>query len=114
MPGNLLDLELDLEPDLDVEIDSSGLPGYLRWEVLSRLPSAGSLSATKVCKGWRETARKLWKATEELKLRLPVKVHVGFVASMLQKCPGILRLSLRMESIVFGRIVGDESKGFDI
>ncbi|KEH38254.1 hypothetical protein MTR_2g066740 [Medicago truncatula] len=97
LPGNLLDLELDREPDLDVEIDSSGFPGNLRWKLLRRLPPAGSLSAAKVCKGWRETARKLWKATEELKLRVPVKVHVGFVASMLHKCLGILRLSLRME-----------------
>jgi len=95
--GDLLDLEPDLELDLDMDFDSSGLPGNLRWEVLRRLPPAGLLSAAKVCKGWRETARKLWKATEELKLRVPVKVHVGFVASMLQKCPGILRLSLRME-----------------
>ncbi|KEH15527.1 F-box/LRR protein, partial [Medicago truncatula] len=86
-----------LEPDLDVEIDSSGLPGDLPWEVLRRLPPAGSLSAVKVCKGWRETARNLWKEMEELKLRVPVKVHVGFVVSMLQKCHGILRLSLRME-----------------
>ncbi|CAK8571846.1 unnamed protein product [Lathyrus sativus] len=90
------DLESDL--DLDVDFDSSGLPTSIRWDVLRRLPPAGLLSAAKVCKGWRETARKLWRATEELKLRVPAKVHVGFVASMLQKCPGIVRLSLRMES----------------
>jgi hypothetical protein len=94
------DLELDLVPDLDMDFDSCGLPSSLRWEVLRRLPPAGLLSAAKVCKGWRETARKLWRATEELKLRVPAKVHVGFVASMLQKCPGIVRLSLRMERCV--------------
>ncbi|WJX12070.1 hypothetical protein P8452_02609 [Trifolium repens] len=92
------DLEPDLVLDLDMDFDSCGLPSSLRWEVLRRLPPAGLLSAAKVCKGWRETARKLWRATEELKLRVPAKVHVGFVASMLQKCPGIVRLSLRMES----------------
>lgn len=96
--------ESDPEPDLDLDLDtdSCGLPASLRWEVMRRLPPAGLLSAAKVCKGWRETARKLWRATEELKLRVPANVHVGFVASMLQKCPGIVRLSLRME-----RCVGD-------
>ncbi|CAL0320555.1 unnamed protein product [Lupinus luteus] len=90
-------VEESLDP-LDLDIDSCGLPVNLLWEVMRRLPPAGLLSAAKVCKGWRETARRLWKAAEELKLRVPSSVHVGFVASMLQKCPGILRLSLRMES----------------
>ncbi|KAK7270306.1 hypothetical protein RIF29_23355 [Crotalaria pallida] len=83
---------------LDLDLDSCGLPASLMWEILKRLPPAGLLSAAKVCKGWRETARRLWRAAEELKLRVPASVHVGFVASMLQKCPGILRLSLRMET----------------
>lgn len=91
--------EPDPEPDpnLDLDIGSCGLPASLLWEVLRRLPPAGLLSAAKVNKGWRETARRLWRAAEELKLRVPASVHVGFVASMLQKCPGIARLSLRME-----------------
>ncbi|OIV91352.1 hypothetical protein TanjilG_01970 [Lupinus angustifolius] len=83
---------------LDLDVDSCGLPGNLMWDILRRLPPAELLSAAKVCKGWRDTARRLWKAAEELKVRVPASVHVGFVASMLQKCPGILRLSLRMES----------------
>ncbi|KAJ1417537.1 Leucine-rich repeat domain superfamily [Sesbania bispinosa] len=88
----------EADPDLDLDVDSSGLPVSLLWEVLRRLPPAGLLSAAKVCKGWRETARRVWRAAEELKLRVPARVQVGFVASMLQKCPGIVRLSLRMES----------------
>ncbi|KAJ1385518.1 Leucine-rich repeat domain superfamily [Sesbania bispinosa] len=88
----------EADPDLDLDVDSSGLPASLLWEVLRRLPPAGLLSAAKVCKGWRETARRVWRAAEELKLRVPARVQVGFVASMLQKCPGIVRLSLRMES----------------
>ncbi|RDX91912.1 F-box/LRR-repeat protein 17, partial [Mucuna pruriens] len=76
---------------------SSGLPGSLLWEVLRRLPPVGLLTAAKVCRGWRETTRSLWRAAEELRLRVPVGVQVGFVASMLQKCPGIVKLSLTME-----------------
>lgn len=90
----------DLDPDLDLDGASCGLPVSLLWEVLRRLPPPGLLSAAKVCKGWRNTAKKLWRAAEELKLRVPTNVHVGFVASMLQKCPGIVRLSLRMERCV--------------
>lgn len=84
--------------DMDLDIDPCGLPVSLMWEVMRRLPPAGLLAAARVCRGWRETAKRLWKAAEELKLRVPANVQVGFVASMLQKCPGIVRLSLRMES----------------
>nr|XP_025643353.1 F-box/LRR-repeat protein 17 isoform X2 [Arachis hypogaea] len=92
------DDDLDLKMDLDLDLDSCGLPASLRWEVLRRLPPVGLLAAAQVSKGWRETAKRLWKAAEELRLRVPANVRVGFVASMLQKCPGIVRLSLRMES----------------
>lgn len=77
--------------------DSGGLPGSCLWEVLKRLPPVGLLSAAKVCKGWRETARRLWRATEVLKLRVPIRAQVGFVGSVLHKCPGLVSLSLRME-----------------
>ncbi|KAK6164566.1 hypothetical protein DH2020_001430 [Rehmannia glutinosa] len=61
----------DLEEDLD--LDGSGkLPGSCLWEVLRRLPPAELLSAARI----------------------------GFVGSVLQKCPGLLRLSLRIESDV--------------
>ncbi|KAK6164585.1 hypothetical protein DH2020_001449 [Rehmannia glutinosa] len=89
----------DLEEDLD--LDGSGkLPGSCLWEVLRRLPPAELLSAARVCRGWRETTRKLWRAAEELRLRVPAKAQIGFVGSVLQKCPGLLRLSLRIESDV--------------
>lgn len=79
------------------DLDSSGLPVNVVWEVLRRLPPAGLLSAANVCKGWRDTARKLWRAAEELRLRVPARAQVGFVASMLQKCTSLVRLSVRME-----------------
>ncbi|KAK7396405.1 hypothetical protein VNO78_17394 [Psophocarpus tetragonolobus] len=82
------------------DLDSSGLPGNLLWEVFRRLPPPGLLTAAKVSRGWREMTRTLWRAAEELRLRVPSKVPVGFVASILQKCPGIVKLSLSMESDV--------------
>ncbi|BAT85494.1 hypothetical protein LR48_Vigan50s006500 [Vigna angularis] len=80
------------------DLDSSGLPGNVLWDVLKRLPPSGLLTAAKVSRGWRDMTKRLWKAAEELRLRVPASVQVGFVASMLQKCPGIVSLSLVMES----------------
>lgn len=70
------------------------------WEVLRRLPPPALLSAARVCKGWRDTSKRLWRAAEELRLRVPAKAQIGFVGSVLHKCPGLVRLSLRMESDV--------------
>ncbi|KAK7284079.1 hypothetical protein RJT34_18816 [Clitoria ternatea] len=77
--------------------DSSGLPANLLWEILRRMPPSGLLTAAMVCKGWRDTTRRLWRAVEELRVRVSARVQVGFVASMLQKCRGIVKLSLKME-----------------
>lgn len=87
-----------MDPD---PIVSGGLPAGVLWEVLRRLPPAGLLAAAKVCKGWRETTRRLWRAAEELRLRVPMRAQVGFIGSILQKCPSLVRLSLRMERSAF-------------
>ncbi|KAK2648491.1 hypothetical protein Ddye_015980 [Dipteronia dyeriana] len=94
-PDAIIDEPADSDP-----ITSGGLPAICLWEVLRRLPPAGLLAAAKVCKGWRDTTRRLWRASEELRLRVPLRAQVGFVGSVLQKCPGLIRLSLRMESDV--------------
>ncbi|KAH9729547.1 F-box/LRR-repeat protein 17 [Citrus sinensis] len=86
---------LDPDPEL-----SGGLPAAALWEVLRRLPPPGLLAAAQVCKGWRETSRRLWRAAEELRLRVPPRAQVGFVGSVLQKCSALVRLSLTMESDV--------------
>ncbi|KAK4418344.1 F-box/LRR-repeat protein 17 [Sesamum alatum] len=89
------------ELEEDADLDGSGkLPASCLWEVLRRLPPAGMLSAARVCRGWRETTRRLWRAAEELRLRVPAKAQIGFVGSVLQKCPGLLKLSLSIESDV--------------
>lgn len=86
----------------DIDPDSSGcLPANCLWEVLRRLPPAGILSAARVCKGWRETTRKIWRAAEVLRLRVPSRAQVGFVGSLLQKCSGLVSLTLRLERLGF-------------
>ncbi|KAM7521663.1 hypothetical protein LguiA_011565 [Lonicera macranthoides] len=84
----------------DLSTGNSKLPSSCLWEVLRRLPPTALLSAAMVCKGWRDTTRRLWKAAEELRLRVPAKAQGRFAGSVLQKCPGLVRLSLRMESDV--------------
>ncbi|KAL9395755.1 hypothetical protein Peur_010008 [Populus x canadensis] len=92
------EVEID-ESEMDLFGSGCGkLPVSCMWEILRRLPPAGLLAAGSVCKGWRETARRLWRAAEELRLRVPPRSQPGFVGSVLQKCPGLSRLDLRLES----------------
>lgn len=90
--------ELDFG-DLSLDLESGGLPANCLWDILRRLPPPGLLAAARVCKGWRESARRVWRAAEELKLRVPARALVGFVESVLKKCPGLVRLSLRIERL---------------
>ncbi|CAL9246377.1 unnamed protein product [Arabidopsis halleri] len=102
---NSLD-ESDLDAasaDLDLHLDTDIVqPGRFHavglWEVLKRLPPSSLLMAARVCKGWRETSRKMWKAAEELRIRVPERAQIGYIGSLLQKCPRLIRLSLKIES----------------
>lgn len=93
----------DDEEEVEEEEEESALDPIL-WDVLRRLPPPTLLSAAKVCKGWRDTARRIWRAAEELRLRVPASAQVGSVGSVLQKCSGLVRLSLRMERFGFSRV----------
>ncbi|KAL3828010.1 hypothetical protein ACJIZ3_016812 [Penstemon smallii] len=86
--------------DLEVDLESGKLPANCLWEVFRRLPPAGLMAAARVSRGWRETTRKIWRAAEELRIRVPAKAQSGFVGSVLQKCPGLVKLSLIVESDV--------------
>ncbi|CAN8279307.1 unnamed protein product [Cochlearia groenlandica] len=89
----------DLDLNLDTEIVQPGrFHAVGLWEVLKRLPPSSLLMAARVCKGWRETARKMWKAAEELRIRVPERSQIGYIGSLLQKCPRLIRLSLKIES----------------
>ncbi|MQL80762.1 hypothetical protein Taro_013214 [Colocasia esculenta] len=73
------------------------LPARLLAEVLRRLPPKELIAAAAVCRGWKECVSRVWRAAEELRLRVPRRSQVGFVGSVLQDCGGLIRLSLRME-----------------
>ncbi|KAL9997216.1 putative F-box domain, leucine-rich repeat domain superfamily, F-box-like domain superfamily [Helianthus debilis subsp. tardiflorus] len=82
-----------------VDFGCGKMPVSCMWEVMRRLPPAALLTAAKVCTGWRDVTKQVWKAAEEVRLRVPAKVQVGFVGSVLQKCcSALVRLSLTVES----------------
>ncbi|GAB2302240.1 hypothetical protein Dimus_036257 [Dionaea muscipula] len=97
--------DVGLEFDYGYEDGSGGLPGKCVWEILKRLPPASLLSAARVCKGWRECCNRLWKAAEEIRLRVPARSQIEFTGSLLQKCSGLVRLSLRIESDVYATML---------
>ncbi|KAM7257122.1 hypothetical protein ACFE04_012863 [Oxalis oulophora] len=89
----------------EVDLMDNGPPASCLWEVFRRLSPAELLSAASVSKRWRDMTRRLWRAAEELRLRVPKKAQIGFVNSVLQKCPELVRLNLRMESDVDATIL---------
>ncbi|CAA6667273.1 unnamed protein product [Spirodela intermedia] len=84
--------------EMDGDLAGGVLPGRLLVEVLRRLPPKELMAAAGVCKGWKECVGRVWRAAEELRIRVPRRSQVGFVGSVLQKCGSLVRLSLRMES----------------
>ncbi|XP_058105476.1 F-box/LRR-repeat protein 17 isoform X2 [Magnolia sinica] len=85
----------DEDEDMD---DASSPSSACLAEVLRRLPPSALLSAAQVSREWRDCAKRVWRAAEELRLRVPSMSKVGFVGSVLRRCTGLVRLSLRMES----------------
>lgn len=84
------------EEDDDVE---TAVPSICLSEVMRRLPPPALLSAAQVCRGWRDCARRVWRSAEELRLRVPPLSQVWFVGSVLRRCTGLVRLSLRIERL---------------
>ncbi|KAL2934607.1 F-box/LRR-repeat protein 17 [Bienertia sinuspersici] len=83
------------------EIVSGGLPAICMWEVMTRLPPSSVMSASGVCRSWRDLTGRVWKNTQELRVRVPGNGSVRFVGSLLKKCcSSLLRISLQMESDV--------------
>uniref|UniRef100_A0A7N0UFZ8 F-box domain-containing protein n=1 Tax=Kalanchoe fedtschenkoi TaxID=63787 RepID=A0A7N0UFZ8_KALFE len=84
----------------DEGVVAGGLPVSCMWEVMRRLPPVDLMTSAKVCTSWRDLTRRVWRSVEELRLRVPSTAMVGFVGSVLKKCPMLTRLALRMESDV--------------
>ncbi|KAG0475660.1 hypothetical protein HPP92_015346 [Vanilla planifolia] len=55
----------------------------------------GADGAAMVCRGWRECVRRIWISADEIRIRVS---QIRFVGSVFQRCSGLSRLSLIMES----------------
>ncbi|RWW11080.1 hypothetical protein BHE74_00003025 [Ensete ventricosum] len=86
------------EEDDEAGWDGEGcLPSSCMVEILRRLSPKELMRAAAVCRGWKECVRKVWRSAEELRLRVSPRSQIGFVGSVLHKCAGLTRLTLRME-----------------
>jgi hypothetical protein len=94
------------EKKLKVEVDGAGgdeetmdvcgrpVPKEVMAEVLRRLGPRGVIAAAEVSRGWRDCAGRVWRATEELRLRA---AGLGLLGALLPRCTALARLELRME-----------------
>ncbi|TVT97517.1 hypothetical protein EJB05_57240 [Eragrostis curvula] len=80
-----------------MEVGGRPVPKEVMAEVLRRLGPRGVMAAAGVSRGWRDCAGRVWRATEELRLRA---AGLGLLGALLPRCTALARLSLRMESDV--------------
>ncbi|KQK14085.1 F-box/LRR-repeat protein 17 isoform X4 [Brachypodium distachyon] len=85
------------EDEERMELGGRAWPRELVADVLRRLGPRGVMAAAAVSRGWRDCAGRVWRATEELRLRA---VGVGLLGALLPRCTALSRLVLRMESDV--------------
>ncbi|KAF8721869.1 hypothetical protein HU200_022813 [Digitaria exilis] len=81
-----------------MEVGGRPVPVEVMAEVLRRLGPRGAMAAAAVSRGWRDCAGRVWRAAEELRLRLLAASGAGPLAALLPRCPALSRLDLRMES----------------
>lgn len=68
-------------------------------EVLRRLSPKEMMRVACVCRGWRDLVRRAWYSTEEIRIKVDrCGSSIGFVGSVLNRCEGLVRLRLTMES----------------
>lgn len=92
-------MEEDEEEEL-VGVGTAGLvPLSSLVEVLKRVPVKELLSAAVVCHGWRQCVKRMWRSAEELRIKVSPNSQIGFIESILEKCAGLVRLTLRMERL---------------
>ncbi|XP_064961843.1 F-box/LRR-repeat protein 17-like isoform X2 [Musa acuminata AAA Group] len=88
------------DDEVDWTEEAMILPTSCMVEVLKRLSPMELMRVAAVCRGWRGCVRRMWRSAEELRLSVSPRSQIGFVGSLLQKCAGLSRLTLRMESDV--------------
>lgn len=86
------------------------LPVSCMVEVLRRLSAKELMRAAAVCRRWRGCVRRVWHSAEELRLSVLPRSQMGFFGSLLHKCAGLSRLTLRMERLGFFVLLGKNKR----
>lgn len=94
--------EAELDEEATVDVGARAVSREVMAEVLHRLGPRGVMAAAGVSRGWRDCAGRVWRAAEELRLRVLASSGAGLLAALLPRCPALSRLHLRMESDVDG------------
>ncbi|XP_039783319.1 F-box/LRR-repeat protein 17-like isoform X1 [Panicum virgatum] len=92
--------EDDEEEDAVIEVGGRPVPREVMAEVLRRLGPRGVMAAAGVSRGWRDCAGRVWRAADELRLRVLAASGAGLLGALLPRCPALSLLQLRMESDV--------------
>ncbi|CAN6317550.1 unnamed protein product [Urochloa humidicola] len=85
------------EEDDVMEVGGRPVPGEVMAEVLRRLGPRGVMAAAGVSRGWRDCAGRVWRAADELRLRVLAGSGAGILAVLLPRCAALSSLHLRME-----------------
>ncbi|PUZ37903.1 hypothetical protein GQ55_9G155200 [Panicum hallii var. hallii] len=80
-----------------MEVGGRPVPSEVMAEVLRRLGPRGVMAAAGVSRGWRDCAGRVWRAADELRLRVLAASGAGLLGALLPRCPALSRLQLRME-----------------
>ncbi|CAN6323248.1 unnamed protein product [Urochloa humidicola] len=83
--------------DAVMEVGGRPVPREVMAEVLRRLGPRGVMAAAGVSRGWRDCAGRVWRAADELRLRVLAGSGPGILAALLPRCDALSRLHLRME-----------------
>ncbi|KAJ1294475.1 hypothetical protein BS78_01G149000 [Paspalum vaginatum] len=86
--------------DATLEVAGRPVPREVMAEVLRRIGPRGVMAAAGVSRGWRDCAARVWRAAEELRLRVLADSGAALLGALLPRCAALSRLHLRMESDV--------------
>nr|CAB3462544.1 unnamed protein product [Digitaria exilis] len=101
------DDEEDEEEDLGLVELGAGrrAPWQVVAQVLRRISPRGLAAAAGVSRGWRECARRVWRAAEEIHFSA---ASVRPVGALIARCPVLAKLALRMDRDELSRFVSEK------
>nr|CAB3466416.1 unnamed protein product [Digitaria exilis] len=105
----VVDMEEDEEDEEDLGLVELGAGRRAPWQVvaqvLRRISPRGLAAAAGVSRGWRECARRVWRAAEEIHFSA---ASVRPVGALVARCPALAKLALCMDRDELSRFVSEK------